>query len=221
MIGIGITTFRRPDMLLKCMEQILKHTEWDCYMALADDSETEHGVAASKNRCIKVLMSNPDVDHIFLFDDDTWPNEDGWEKPYIDSGMNHLAYIWYPEWDNHRECWPLEGRDDITEWNTSNGCLLYYTRKALETVGGMRPQFGKWGFEHLEHSHRIYRSGLTPAPFISLTDQRGIYACDEHDEHFKDGASTITPAQRREWYERNMALYGYWIEQEPRFVPWD
>lgn len=223
MIGIGVTTFRRPDMAARFHGNLAKYTD-DYILVEHDDSETEKGVAASKNYCLAQLM-NSEVDHIFLFDDDTWPIEDFWWVPYVESGVHHLSYNWFPNWDHKRECWPIdqEGVSDflLNGWNTSNGCMLYYTRKAIETAGGMRTQFGKWGFEHLEHSYRIHKFGLTPEPFISLASQRGIYATDEHNEDFKTSSSSITPTERREWYARNQDFYRYWIEQEPRFVPWD
>ncbi|APD17236.1 glycosyltransferase [Mycobacterium phage Lukilu] len=236
-IGIGVTTHNRVGMLHQCVYNIECHTPDDRVLVVVDDAsdpapyhpfkapgqtyrfEQNVGVARVKNKCIELLMAS-EVDHVFLFDDDTWPVEKDWWRQYTESGYEHLSWNWLPCWDDYRDLWPLADDHGITSWNTSNGCLLYYTRKALETAGGMRVQFGRWGFEHLEHSYRIHRFGLTPEPFLSLTDQRGICATDEHREDEAGSLSTLTGAERREWYARNRDFYRYWVEQEPRFVPW-
>lgn len=238
MIGIGVTTHNRPGMLHQCLYNIERYSPRERFLVVVDDASepepchpfkppgekfrfpTNVGVAAAKNKCFELLMNRPGVDHFFLFDDDTWPVEHDWWKPYVESGLHHLSWNWFPAWDDSREAWPLASDDRFTAWSTSNGCMLYYTRKAVETAGGMRPQFSKWGFEHLEHSRRIHRMGLTPEPFLSLTDQTGIYATDQHHEAPDSGPSSITPAERREWYARNRDLYMYWVEQEARFVPY-
>ncbi|UVD40295.1 glycosyltransferase [Mycobacterium phage Capablanca] len=188
-IGIGVTTHNRVGMLHQCVYNIECHTPDDRVLVVVDDAsdpapyhpfkapgqtyrfEQNVGVARAKNKCIELLMAS-EVDHVFLFDDDTWPVEKDWWRQYTESGYEHLSWNWLPRWDDYRDLWPLADDHGITSWNTSNGCLLYYTRKALETAGGMRVQFGRWGFEHLEHSYRIHRFGLTPEPFLSLADQR-------------------------------------------------
>ena len=67
-IGIGITTYNRPDMLNKCLEHIKKHTFNDnVTIYVADDSNERKGVAYRKNECLRALK---DCDYVFLFDDD-------------------------------------------------------------------------------------------------------------------------------------------------------
>src|SRR5690606_30128745 len=105
-IGIGITTYGRPDVLEKCLANMKAFLPPDAYVVVIDDAspepvrvpewvdhvvrhETNKGIAASKNACLVALEG---CDHIFLFDDDTWPKVDEWWVPYVDSPEPHLMY---------------------------------------------------------------------------------------------------------------------------------
>ena len=49
------------------------------------------GIVASKNASLAALMA-AGCEHLFLWDDDTWPIADNWHLPYIESPEPHLAY---------------------------------------------------------------------------------------------------------------------------------
>lgn len=214
-IGIGVTGYRRPDMVAQCTKHIHKHTTVDYRLIVHDDSASEKGVAASKNSCMSSLMKMG-VDHVFLFDDDTWPVADDWWVPYVESEEHHLSYLFKPvNWENDML---LEQRGPLLlAYPFGQGCFQYYTRHCLETVGGMRLCFGRWGSEHLEHSHRICNTGLTRHPFQGLVAQQGLfYASDE----FATEPLTAVPKEiRREAQQRNPAFLNYWMHSKG-FVPW-
>lgn len=217
-IGIGITTYRRPQMLAECTRNIAQYTEGvDRCLVIHDDSNEEKGVAASKNSCIGSLM-RMGADHLFLFDDDTWPIAKDWWRPYVESGEQHLSYLFKPEnWVNDMT---LEvAGDKLLAHPFGQGCMLYYTRECIETVGGMRLCFGRWGSEHLEHSHRICNTGLIKHPFQGLVAQEGlIYASDEHNPG--KVISAVTPEMRHEAHIHNPGHLLYWSRSKG-FVPWD
>ena len=67
-VGIGITSYNRPECLKECLEHISKHTFTNnvkIYVA-TDTDEDRRGVAFRKNECLRSLKN---CDYIFLFDD--------------------------------------------------------------------------------------------------------------------------------------------------------
>jgi glycosyltransferase involved in cell wall biosynthesis len=228
-LGIGVSTHNRPLLLKQCHDHLSAYTaDAPYYLVVVDDGSDERpaqatvrhaeslGVAAAKNACLRELMSHDDVDHIFLFDDDTWPIHHWWWDPYVESGCHHLGWLWAPGWDSTAREIQVDNLDPrLVAYTTGTGAMLYYSRKAIETVGGMRTNFGRWGFEHAEHSWRIHNAGLTPWPFLALRDQDGIYASDEHHR----GLSVLSAQERALWYVRNRDLYAYW-KTSSDFVPY-
>lgn len=110
MIGIGITTCNRPDLIKGCIENIQKFTTEPYKIFVVDDASEipfnmdsvksmrfheRQGTGISKNACLEHL---DDCEHIFLFDDDCWPIKTGWEKLYIEASKTsnclHFGYTW-------------------------------------------------------------------------------------------------------------------------------
>ena len=194
-IAICITTRNREDTL------ILSLIRWNTFkpknadIIVVDDAsymvkmginyrfETQQGIAKAKNKCLELSEG---YDHVFLVDDDVYPKVQGWEKPYIESGLNHMALTF--EKNSKGSYYSPSVRKEGT-WNgyntykAPNGCFLYLSRKAIDTAGGMRPEFGIWGFEHVEYSQRIHLLGLTPHPYIDIPNSLDlIHVCDYYNE---------------------------------------
>lgn len=212
MLGIGITTCNRFDLLTQALDYLARHTPPDAHVVVVDDgsktpvigagvrNDKPKGIAAAKNQCLDVLMSNPEVTDIFLFDDDCFPTGDYWWKPYVDSEHDHLSYMFQPEWDTNCEVIYDDGH--LFAQSTGQGCMQYFTRRCIEVVGGLRTEFGRWSYEHLEHSQRIYNSGLSYFPFQGLHTS-SIFALDEYEE----GQSSVPQTVRRQHLRRNKALF--------------
>ena len=86
-IGVGITSYNRPECLKECLEHIYNHTFTNnvkIYVA-TDTDEDRRGVAFRKNECLRSLKN---CDHIFLFDDDCYPINDGWIDFFINAKLN-------------------------------------------------------------------------------------------------------------------------------------
>ena len=106
-IGIAITTHNRPEVLKHATEQHMKHLPAGALVVVVDDGskpaaiapdgvqlirhETSLGIVASKNASLSALV-DAGCEHLFLWDDDTWPIADNWHQPYIESPEPHLAY---------------------------------------------------------------------------------------------------------------------------------
>jgi len=206
-IGIVFSTRNRPDMLDICLTQLHKFLSpaqytyviavvndlgdavWDDqYTALKEKfpnviwykSMDRLGIAKVKNIGINIL-SQRNCDHYFLFDDDAFQIKYGWEELYIQTaaqnGVHHLM---------HQFPLPVEfqiQRNDngICEYTQCSGMMLYFTRHAIETIGGYRKSFGIYGFEHAELSLRSNYAGLQPGwgAYISPEKTREyIYSID-------------------------------------------
>ena len=149
------------------------------------------GIAAAKNDCLRLLTDNPAVEHIFLLDDDVIVGEN-WAQPFLTHPEQHLCF--QPSLENVRcrrcrqptlhvydtmrgqmactVCDPMHiiWRDDqsfAVQWGS--GAVLYYSRACINRIGGMRRQFGRYGYEHWEHSFRARNTGFCTHPFTSVT----------------------------------------------------
>ena len=194
-IAICITTRNRPEILDFSLNHWVKFLPPNGFIKVIDDAsdppsfysyyrfDTQQGIAKAKNKCLELAEG---YDHVFLVDDDVYPKVHGWEKPYIESGLNHMALTFEK---NSRGAYYSPSVRREGAWNgyntykAPNGCFLYLTKEAIETAGGMRPEFGIWGFEHVEYSQRIHLLGLTPHPYIDLPNSLDlIHVCDYYNE---------------------------------------
>ncbi len=193
-IGIGITTHNRNEVVSRTVDKIKLLTPDAKIIVVDDASQTpvklcgtevfrfnnNVGIARAKNKCLEILS---DCDHIFLFDDDTYPTKAGWYKPYVDSPEHHLMYL-FKDWHNGV---PV-GDDAIlyednrhTVHSHPRGCMLYVDSVALATIGGMDIRYGKAMNEHLDWSNRIHNAGLTTSRYMDVKgSEELIYSSDEH-----------------------------------------
>lgn len=215
-IGVGITTRNRPEVLEVALQHHTRFHPFNnpfeqavVQTVVIDDESTREnttinheiiqrfypkdwyhhwfqqrqGIAKAKNTCLIALGK---CDYYFLFDDDCWPKEHGWAEYYIKTakraGVEHLMHL-----HELGDLKPTNSDELITEFSGCGGVLLFMTRKAVETVGGYRRDFGIYGFEHADYSQRCFRAGLHNGrgPFIAPTKTRDfIYSVDFNLVHF-------------------------------------
>lgn len=190
-IGIGVTTHNRYEVFKESYDQIIKYMPGNAKLVVVDDAsdipakeatyrfESNVGIARAKNKCFELL---DDCDHIFLFDDDTYPTNDEWWKPYIESNEPHLMYIFENFTTKAIGDCKVVYKDNVhTAYSHARGCMLYYDKRCLETVGGMNPEYGRWGNEHIDLSNRIHNAGLTSFRFADVAGSENLfYSADEH-----------------------------------------
>lgn len=195
-IGVGITTHNRQALAASTLARIKELTP-GAHIVVVDDAsqprvripgaevyrfEKNVGIARAKNKCLELLS---DCDHIFLFDDDTYPLAPGWTEPYVTSPEHHLMYL-FEAWASGT---PV-GDDAIVYQDSmhrahhhARGCMMYIDRLALDTVGGMDVRFGMAMNEHLDWSMRIHNAGLTTFRYMdALGSEQLIYSMDQHQE---------------------------------------
>src|SRR6478752_4609135 len=234
-IGIGITTHNRPEAFKKCITAILEYCPsyfgWSNFVIVvvddASDFEYVHrdfvtykhfkmdvhrfdvnvGIARAKNKALEMLY-NAGCEHFFLFDDDTYPLVDDWWKPYVESREPHLMYIFehFANAKGPNDMIKIYQDEEISAYSHVRGCMLYYKRIVLDTVGGMDIAFGKWGHEHGDLSNRIYSAGLTRFRYMDVANSKGIFYAADEQEHGKF-KSTVPGHQRIDLLNASKAIY--------------
>lgn len=174
-----------------------------------DDEEVYYapkrlGIPRAKNKCLELAM-NWGADHIFLFDDDCWPINRFWANAYIKNAEPHLFYVFVNK-GNQTKAFGEIGRDiekGIRWFNHTRGCMLYFERRVIETVGGYDPIFGNGGYEHTELSDRIHAAGLTSHAYQDIIgSDRLIHSSDEYNEV----ESTFTEQERLAFIQKNKPI---------------
>lgn len=211
-IGIGITTHNRGDVFRTALEAIRKHAPPDSVIVIVDDAseepveeatfrfETNAGIARAKNKCLE-LLADHGCAHMFLFDDDCWPVVDGWERPYIESPEPHLMYVF-----TDRVTGPVGDSTEIYRdehlkaFTHPRGCMLYFDREVLRHIGGYDTRYGRWGYEHVDISNRVYNAGLTSFRFADVVGSEDLFfSCDE-----RAGIGSSVPGIERYYLVRDL-----------------
>lgn len=228
-IAICITTRNRYGIMRK------SYTEWKTKLPdnsrifIVDDAsinkpddlhpdfrfEENVGIAVAKNKCLELVK---DYDHIFLVDDDVYPKVRGWEKSYIESGINHLSLTFEKNSKGIYHSPRIRKESEyngLISYTAPNGCFLYIRKICLEVAGGMRTDFKKWGFEHYEYSQRIYAMGLTPKPFLDVPNSLDLIEVLDYHSSVK---SSVDAKEKPELIRNNKnVLDKYFGSKE--FVP--
>lgn len=181
-ISICVTTRNRPEAFKKVIEKIKQHTHVMYQLVIVDDAseepycnatyrfENRSGIPAVKNKCLELAK----YDHIFLFDDDTYPISDEWYLPYINSGKEHLCYTFLAK---HKVKYGFKYH------TLGNGCMIYVTRKCIDAIGGFDWNYGLGKYEHVDFSRRIHNAGLTESVFMDIDNsQELLYCMDQKKE---------------------------------------
>lgn len=199
-VAICITTRNRSKSFVECIRHwdgMLPAIQGEARIFVIDDASdlaycyADHrfdervGIPRAKNKCLELAM-DWDADHVFLADDDVYPLCDDAINPYIESGANHLCYTFMPHY-------AVDGQFKIHV--LGNGCMMYFTREAIETVGGFDTAYGIGKYEHVDLSRRIHNAGLTPHRFMDVIGgDKLFHAMDERHEIER----TLTPAEIRQ-----------------------
>lgn len=223
LIGIAITTYNRPEVLKRAIEQHIKHLPSGALVVVVDDGskpqaevpdgvtlvrhEQSRGIVASKNASLTALV-DAGCEHIFLWDDDAWPIADNWHRPYIESPEPHLAYQFLdlagPRKINDMTV--LYRDDKHIAYTGQRGVMLYYHRSAVDKVGGFDTVYGRGMYEHPDLALRIHNAGLTSWAFADVVgSEKLIHSMDEYEE----GARTIPRPEREALDKKNAVIYSH------------
>lgn len=235
-IGIGITTRGRPEVLKTCLEHFSEfETPNSKLVVVEDDPESDStveflvsdfqksnsdveivfrkgqnrlGIAKAKNACLAKLS---DCDHVFLFDDDTWPKNRSWAEKWIE--INQLHQVGHSMWVvklehpqnfvssfQPKHIWSSPDgnpKHEMVSWTNCMGVMLYFTRECLDALGGYDTAASHvYGFEHAQMSLRASRAGF----------------CLGHDY--------VGPALSSSMIYSFDVSYGWFKEEPPLDIPW-
>lgn len=133
-------------------------------------SEECEGVGLSKNRALERF---PDFDYYFFVEDDVELIDGSVFPAHVElaqaSGIHHFSLFSRRRIRDYEES-VVAGRR-VAHGLYGSASFNFFTAAGLERVGGWHPRFAeyrRWG--HTEHSYRLYRAGLTPAPFNVVVD---------------------------------------------------
>lgn len=188
-IGVGITTYNRSEMLKNILPIWINRSPKDTLFAVHIDGDSKDGyewlnkypyvkvirdferkgIAKSKNACMNALK---ECNHIFMADDDIYPKESDWYRPFIASMAIHSCYITLEHGGN------VVKRVSASEiaYTGCGGMLLYFRKEAKEER--YVEDFGIYGFEHVEISERIwrkYQKHLFLSPFVAPKNLEGKF----------------------------------------------
>jgi len=241
MIGISITTRNRPEVFKYSLEQLRKFWNPQLKLIIINDSDkqfletyqkiinqirfpnAEHvinekrlGIPHSKNIAFQKLK---DCTHQFWFDDDCYPVKDQWWIDFIEASRidNFHHYLYLKKWAHIKFIESKTPRTDIYSHGTA--CLMYFSAKAYPYIEGFHAAFKIYGWWHGVLSNDLHKAGLTPAPFISISNCTNVVKCHDLDpvpkelkgkfsssmsqkermQHLKDGV--MTDSRRKELKE--------------------
>lgn len=170
-IGIGVTTYKRPDHFKLWMRQINKYLPEDHVLHIAKDVPRK-GIAYRKNECIYALK---ECDYIFLYDDDCFPIKEGWVELFINEHLrtknHHFLYL------NHATHNHLYNIGGVEIYQECGGAFMFLTKEVVNRVGYMNAWYSFYGFEHASYTNRIHQAGLTPFGMYLHVKGSSEYIC--------------------------------------------
>jgi len=122
------------------------------------------GVARAKNRVLNQIRY---CNHIFLFEDDAWPLKWGWDSWFLDLAAANDCQALNGAHPNGMAEAHIVGPcgNGLFEVANSTGYIMYWTREALEELGGYDARCGICGGEDTQMNLRCHRAGFKPAPY--------------------------------------------------------
>lgn len=231
-IGIGVTTYNRPEYLRQCLDGIRKIESAVDVVYIYNDGSSEdyssvevepfkyyeakknRGVAFAKNWLLRKMLADG-CDYMFLCEDDIVPLSAKAITEYIrlseKSGIEHFMFAHHGPVGKEKFAGTVNGVDLFS------GCVgawCMYTRRVIETVGFFdEDMMNAW--EHVEHTMRIAKAGLT-TPWGVFPDVHGS------KKWLKDIPGSIDNSSikvRPDWMANTINGLIYWKQKSPRDFP--
>jgi predicted O-methyltransferase YrrM len=200
MIFIGIVTCDRSDFFEKCYNSVKSANGVDVIAVCNDGKEdvsvdpntvyikheTNKGVGISKNDLLNTALANPEIEHIFLLEDDMIVKDPEVFNIYVKaakkSGILHLNYgpgspfnrkqDFEFDLHNRHECkqdtelnpkLKIDYGDGAEVWFYEHSVAMctYFHRSVLEEVGLHDERFYN-AWEHVDLTYRIIKAGYHP-----------------------------------------------------------
>lgn len=235
-IGIGITTYNRPEYFKECLTAVIKHTKdlnvriyayndgskvaypvWKSNKYLWYNSSKNQGVAHAKNFLLEQMLAEG-MEHLFLIEDDIIIKDSKAFTEYIriseKTGFEHLMFAHHGDANKDGTIYKDE---DIDYYPQCIGAFAYYTRNAIETLiidekrrGRVYPGFFDENYhnawEHVEHTMRLSLIGLT-APFGMFVD---IPHSRDYIAEIPGSIANSSIRPHKDWMKQRLDGLAYW-----------
>lgn len=232
-VGLGICLYNRPDyfeQIIPGIEKVLPKV--DVAWAYNDGSTKSYkkvyekkpkklnimhnpknkGVARAKNWLLKKLMDEG-CDYMFILEEDIILDSPKAITEYVRlsklSGIEHFLFAHHGE-ANVDMLYTSKGGVDC--WTACVGAYGMYTRNVIETCGYFDENMFN-AFEHIEHSYRIQKAGLTtPYPlYPDLTKSR------EYMHEIPGSIEKSSIRVRKDWQLNIVKALLYWQKKDKDF----
>lgn len=241
-IGIGITTYQRPDYFTQCLEHVIKNTPKDTKIYVYNDGSTEkyptvdkrvkvtapkknRGVAHAKNTLLKQMLADG-CDYLVILEDDILIINENALSEYIrvskETGIEHLSF--YNHGPANKEG-KVYGDENVSYYPACVGAFSLYTRNCLESLAeiekdthpypGLMDENFHNAWEHVHHTKRLGDHAFT-SPFGLFADITGS------ERYLKEIPGSIEKSSIRptkEWKKRMEDGLKYWEEQDGEKPP--
>lgn len=232
-VGIGVTTFNRPEYARRSVEAILTHCAGLATVYVYDDgSAPQHraaydtlfteldargvqvlraahngGVAVAKNTLMKQMLADGH-DWLFLCEDDIVVRDSRAVTGYIDAcvgaGVHHLSFAHHGPMNAQG---PRRWTQRLAWYHHSIGAWTLFTRTCLDAVGYFDTGFNN-AWEHVEHELRLIADGWCgDAEAWCFADARGSQEwITEIPGSLEDSSIRVDP----EWNAKMSAGAQHW-----------
>jgi len=246
-VGVGILTCNRLDSFRKCLESLPSGdihalvivNDGQAYAESAYQfrhtprviqNEQNLGVCKAKNIALQALL-DAGSEYIFLIEDDIVVRRADVFAKYIDAsrvtGIEHFSFGFHGPANkggvSHGTPQPrmqVRYNDDVAICLNAAcvGAFCFYTRHCLEQVGLLDERFYQ-AFDHVEHTYRIAKAGLT-TPYWWFADIADSWeyldevACSEE-------SSVIRFKDPQQWRDNLKSAARYFREKHGYLPAWE
>lgn len=230
-VGLGVTTWKRPELFKRCRDSIIEHVsaQVDEVIVVQDGGESyiddcpggwwksshgeNKGWSVAKNRCLDFLVREG-CDHVFMIEDDTTVTDSRAITGYIDAALaSGHHYLTAHPWGEATTA-KVEEDGLITYWAYCGSWWTYMSSVGLGKAGGYNPTLGGI-MGDIELPQRWQLLGLTSG-WGRLPDATGS------EGWVKPSCLTVDQsmiASQPGWKERQEYLLRWWAETMPETLP--
>lgn len=173
------------------------------------------GVAGNSNRAIRWFMQHTTADHLMLCNDDVEFLGDAsalYRSAHVDTGVELFCFC---DFDSEQfKCTPVLCRGvRLKKLSRMTGMMLSITRKLIESIGYMDPQFGPFGEDHCDFTVRARYAGLQSVngtqmycldveqPSTPLLVHQNVASCiDPKDKPYLDAMANAVMVEKSKAY---------------------
>ena len=148
-------------------KQLLNEFNFNCYF-----KKNNGGVARAKNTSIRLLLEQ-NIDIGFLADDDVLYKKNFMEKylEVITKGqIHHIGYVQMHPIVHPKNEWvkfgyiktKINNIEIMKHGGGGVGCWLSFTPELIKKIGYFKVMEGKYGFEHINFTHRCIHNKIIP-----------------------------------------------------------